>query len=133
MSRHSDRTHVFKLVFQTEFQGVEDIVDFLEEYLDENLKQGDNRDFIKEEFLGIAERLDKIDDVINKNAIGWSVERIDKVDLSLLRLAVYEILYSEVPGKVAANEAVELAKEFSSEKAPKFINGILGKVIEEAK
>ncbi|MCD8157809.1 MAG: transcription antitermination factor NusB [Clostridiales bacterium] len=133
MSRHTDRIQVFKLVFQTEFQGREDMLSLLEEYFEENLTDKDNKAFIENEYRGVLDNLEKIDDVINKSAINWSVERIDKVDLSILRLAVYEILFSDVPGRVAANEAVELAKEFSADKSPKFINGILGKVIGDRK
>ncbi|MCD7776906.1 MAG: transcription antitermination factor NusB [Clostridiales bacterium] len=133
MSRHTDRIQVFKLVFQTEFQGREDMLSLLEEYFEENLTDKDNRTFIENEYRGVLDNLEKIDDVINKSAINWSVERIDKADLSILRLAVYEILFSDVPGRVAANEAVELAKEFSADKSPKFINGILGKVIGDRK
>ncbi len=131
MSRHDDRVHVFKLVFQTEFRGVEDMKEGLADYMAENLSEGDNAAFIEQEFLGIAEKIHELDDIINKMAIGWSVERMDKVDLSILRLAVYEIRFTDIPGKVAANEAVILAKEFSSDKAPGFINGILGKVLKD--
>lgn len=131
MSRHTDRIQIFKLVFQTEFQGKKDMISLLGEYLDENLSEKDNRSFIENKYMNILDRLEDIDGIINKTVIGWSVDRLDKVDLSILRLAIYEILYSDIPGKVAANEAVELAKEFSTEKSPKFINGILGKVIGE--
>lgn len=131
MSRHDDRVHVFKLVFETEFQGLEDMKTELSEYLSENLSETDNMEFIKNEYLGISEKLPELDKIISENAIGWSIDRMDKVDLSILRLAVYEIKFTDIPGKVAANEAVLLAKEFSSEKAPGFINGILGKVLRD--
>ena len=79
---------------------------------------------------GILEHKTEIDEAINTYAEGWSVERIAKVDIAILRLAVYEILFAEdIPNRVAVNEAVELAKEFSSDKSPSFINGILGKVV----
>ncbi len=133
MSRHTDRIHTFKLIFQTEFQGSEDMLSFLEEYLDENLSEKDNRDFIRKEYLEVLRNLKTIDEIISRCAIGWTLDRMDKVDLSVLRLAVYEINYSDVPDKVAANEAVEIAKEFSDDKSPKFINGILGRVIGEKK
>ena len=87
-------------------------------------------EFIKSEIKGIIENKGAVDEAINKYAEGWEINRIAKVDLAILRLAVYEILYSDdVPNKVAVNEAVELAKSFSSDKSPSFINGVLGKVI----
>ena len=73
-----------------------------------------------------------IDAIINKYAKGWKTERMNKADLSILRLAIFEMLYDEkVPVKVAINEAVELSKKYSSENGPAFINGILGKVARE--
>ncbi len=74
----------------------------------------------------------EIDDMISKNLKGWAKERISKIDLAILRLAIYEICFSqEIPPGVAVNEAVELAKEFSTEEAPAFINGVLGSIIKK--
>ena len=76
--------------------------------------------------------LAEIDDMISKNLKGWAKERISKIDLAILRLAIYEICFSqEIPPGVAVNEAVELAKEFSTEEAPAFINGVLGSIIKK--
>ena len=79
---------------------------------------------------GTMAHLEEIDNIIGSYAKGWTVERMSKVDKAILRLAVYEIKYApDVPDGVAVNEAVELAKVYSSDEAPAFINGILGKVI----
>ena len=86
-------------------------------------------DFIRDEYEGIVDNIDSIDNIINEASKGWDVTRMPKTDLAILRLAVYEIEYSDVPDKVAANEAVELAKEFGEDKSPSFINGILGNII----
>lgn len=129
MSRHTDRIHVFELTFQTNFQGEKDMKALLQEYLDENLKEKDNRKYIEEEFSGLLDKLPEIDPVIEKYAENWTLERLDKVALAVLRLSLYEILYTDIPNKVAANEAVEICKEYGEEKTPAFVNGILGKVL----
>ena len=77
----------------------------------------------------VAEKVREIDDLINGNTTGWKTTRMNKVDLSILRLAVYEMKYDDdVPVKVAINEAVELAKRFSGDEGPAFINGVLGRL-----
>lgn len=88
-------------------------------------------EFIESLYFGVNEHLEEIDTLIEKNAINWSFARIAKVDLSILRLAIYELKYTDVPQKVAINEAVELAKIYSTEKSPRFVNGLLGSVIKE--
>lgn len=87
--------------------------------------------FMESLYFGVFEHLQEIDEMIEKYAANWSFSRIAKVDLSILRLAIYELKYTDVPQKVAVNEAVEIAKTYSTEKSPKFINGILGSVIKE--
>lgn len=131
MSRRIARKHIFNIIFQTEFYNDEDINDIIDNY-DENIKESNDADkeFIKNELKGIIDNKKEIDNIINKYAVGWSIERIAKVDIAILRLAVYEIVFSnDIPQKVSVNEAVELAKEFSSDKSPAFINGILGKIV----
>ena len=71
--------------------------------------------------------MEEIDAMIEQSAKGWDLSRMNKVDLAILRLAVYEMKYGETPVGVAINEAVELAKKFSSDEAPAFVNGVLGK------
>ncbi|MBR5947939.1 MAG: transcription antitermination factor NusB [Clostridia bacterium] len=87
-------------------------------------------EFASRMVAGVQENLEQIDGIISEAAVGWTVDRMPKVDLSILRNAVYEICYAEdVPAAVAVNEAVELAKTFCDEKSPRFINGVLGKVV----
>jgi N utilization substance protein B len=83
--------------------------------------------FILSEVEGVHEHMAEIDAMIEQSAKGWDLSRMNKVDLAILRLAVYEMKYGETPIGVAINEAVELAKKFSSDEAPAFINGVLGK------
>ena len=131
MSRRTAREHIFKIIFQTEFYKEEEIDEAIDIYKEniENANEADMK-FIKNEIKGIMENKRVIDDTINRYAEGWEVSRIAKVDLAVLRLAIYEILYADdIPKKVAINEAVELTKTFSSEKAPSFINGVLGRIV----
>ena len=135
MSRRNARKHIFNLVFQTEFNNDTDIDESVSTYIAEysDFKE-DEKEFVLNEYRGINENLKEIDDCIDSFASGWSISRLAKTDLAILRIAVYEILFSDdVPDKVAVNEAVELAKLFSSDKAPAFVNGVLSKVIKSRK
>lgn len=73
----------------------------------------------------------EIDDLIQQNAPEWPIDKISKVDLTILRIAVSEILFTDLPNKVAVDEAIELAKEFGNDTSSKFINGVLGTIIEQ--
>ena len=129
MKRHLIREHLFKLLFMKSFAG-EDMPERLSNYL--SLLDGLNED--EEEMFRIrmeriTEKIPEIDRVLTDTAKGWRTERMSRVDLSILRLAVYELLYDEdIPDGVAINEAVELAKEYGGEESYSFINGILGVV-----
>ena len=92
----------------------------------------EEKEFILKETEGTKEHLAEIDEMISKKAKKWATGRMSKVDLAILRLAIYEICFSEeIPTSVAINEAIELAKKFSSDEAPSFINGILGSIAAE--
>ncbi|MCL1995656.1 MAG: transcription antitermination factor NusB [Defluviitaleaceae bacterium] len=127
--RRTERKHVFCLAFQLAFQD-NDPEQMLELYI-ENHPTIPYQGFIQSSFEGIHKNLKQIDGLINQNLKNWKFERINKVDLTIIRLAVYETAFANTPSKVAINEAVELAKEFSTEEAPSFINGILGRLIAE--
>jgi len=130
MGRSELREHIFKMIFGLEFSENEQIDEQLELYLDQlvDIREKDH-DYMLAKTKGIAEKVDEIDQIINENTTGWKTSRMNKVDLSILRLAVYEMKWDEdVPVKVAINEAVELAKRFSGEEGPAFINGVLGKI-----
>jgi N utilization substance protein B len=81
----------------------------------------------------IVGRLDEIDSLIKKSAPEWPIEKLNKVDLSILRLGVYELIKREVPEKVVIDEAVELGKEYGSVNTPKFVNGVLGTILDNLK
>ena len=130
MGRSELREHIFKMIFGLEFSENEQINEQLELYLDQLVDvQEQDYDYMLEKAKGIAGKVAEIDQIINENTTGWKTSRMNKVDLSILRLAVYEMKWDEdVPVKVAINEAVELAKRFSGEEGPAFINGVLGKI-----
>ena len=131
MGRKEDRAHTFSLVFQLPHINTNDIEAVVEAYYGglETGKKGINTKFVKSGFEGVIQNLDEIDKKIKAVLTDWDLNRLAAADFAILRLAVFELAFSdEVPPKVAINEAVELAKVYSSEDAPKFINGVLGGV-----
>ena len=130
MGRSELREHSFKMIFGLEFTEEEQIEKQLELYLDQLDEVSEkDRSYMLAKAKAIAEKVCEIDAMINENATGWKTTRMNKVDLSILRLAVYEMKFDDdVPVKVAINEAVELAKRFSGDEGPAFINGVLGKL-----
>ncbi|MBU5669182.1 transcription antitermination factor NusB [Peptoniphilus sp. MSJ-1] len=101
----------------------------LEIFLDNNVFLGDEVDYIKRIVPDLIDKIDIVDETIEKNLKGWTLERLAKVDRQILRIAVYEFLYKDdIPPEVSINEAVEIARVYSSEESPKFVNGILGSI-----
>ncbi len=130
MKRSELRENIFKLLFVHEFNSVDEMPEQMELYFDgdEEVKEKD-QSYIQNKYKKIAEKSQELDSLINEASSGWKTGRMGKVDLSILRLAVYEMLYDEdVPVKVAINEAVELAKRFGQDASASFINGILGSI-----
>ena len=131
--RRELREHTFKLVFMKEFYAPELLEEEMKLYLDsEELADytDEEKVRIKERAEQVLEKAEEADELINQYAKGWQTRRMAKVDLSLIRLALYEIRYDEtVPDKVAINEAIELAKQYGGNDSPSFINGILGKIV----
>ena len=126
MTRHELRVAVFKNIFQIPFYE-EDIP---EADLDLGEQSPEDLEYISSKVKAIQEKLPEIDGIIENVSQGWSIKRLGKAELAILRLAVYEIRFDDdIPDKVAVNEAVELAKEYSDEKAASFINGVLSGVL----
>ncbi len=129
MSRRQLREQIFKLLFRVEFNAPEDMPEQKELFFEEagSASEQDQK-YIDEKYGKIMDNLSAIDEQINEKASGWTTERMGKVELTILRLAVYEILHDEtVPSSVAINEAVELAKKFGQDESPAFVNGVLAK------
>lgn len=130
MSRRELRERIFKLLFRIEFNSMEEMEAQTEFFFEAEENQADAADaaYISEKCARILDRLDQIDSALNRNVRGWDTRRMGKVDLTILRLGIYEILYDEeIPTGVAINEAVELAKKFGQDTSPAFVNGVLAK------
>ena len=130
MGRRELREHIFRLVFRSEFHPEEEMKEQEGFYL-ENIGEitDENREYIQNKTDLILEKKTELDDRINAAADRWKTERMTTVDLTILRLAVYEMVYDEdVPTGVAINEAVELAKRYGTDQSPAFVNGILAKL-----
>lgn len=133
MNRSATREVTFKLLYSLEVQKNEKIEEQIEIYLEnENISDEKTVEYIKEIVFGIKENTQAINQKISSNLKpGWSIERISKVDIALLKIAIYEILYTQTPYKVAINEAVELSKKYGEETSPNFINGVLASIVKE--
>ena len=130
MKRTELREHIFKMLFQIEFNEMDEMPEHLQLYFAslENATEQD-KEYIENKYHAVVEKVSEIDDLINEKWEGWKTTRMNKVDLTILRLAVYEIKWDEdVPTGVAINEAVELSKRFSGEEGPAFVNGVLAKI-----
>ena len=130
MRRREQREHIFKLLFMTEFNSQNEMKEQQEIYLDEIEEITDrDRAYIQEKYAHVMEHIEEIDKKLNEISRGWRTGRMNRVDLTALRLAAYEMEYDQdVPVGVAINEAVELAKKFGGEASGSFVNGILGKL-----
>ena len=133
MIRSEQREHIFKMLFQIEFNDAEDMPERLKNYFELLEDAADkDREYIQKKYEAVIAKMPEIDSLLNENAKGWKTTRMNKVDLSVLRLAVYEMKWDEdIPEGVAINEAVELAKRFGGESSSSFVNGILGKLAKQ--
>ncbi len=130
IGRSAIREHVFVLLFESLFNSREEMESQTGSYFDglEKPVDDESAEYIGERYHLIEEKLPEIDALIGEKSTGWKIGRIGKVELSILRLAVYEILYDdEVPVSVAINEAVELSKKYGQDQAGSFVNGVLAK------
>lgn len=137
MTRSLVREHLFKLLFRIEFNSSEDMPDQVRLYFEDGFADEDHastgsdvpesdREYIRTKYEKIIDLLPEIDAKIDGSSKGWSISRIGKVELSILRLAVYEMLYDDsIPVGVAIDEAVELSKRFGQDSSASFVNGIL--------
>ena len=132
MLRTEQREHIFKMLFQIEFNEPADMPEHVKLYVDSLEAATDkDKDYIQKKYEAVVTHVPEIDSMIDSSAKGWKVSRMNKTDLSILRLAVYELKWDdEIPTGVAINEAVELARRFGGSSSPSFVNGILGKLAE---
>ncbi|WP_099469065.1 transcription antitermination factor NusB [Konateibacter massiliensis] len=132
MKRRELREHIFELLFRIEFHEGEQMPEQVKMFFEDIemiIIEEKDKAYIEKKYADVVEKLEEIDASINAVAEGWKTNRMGKVDLTLIRLAVYEMKFDEeVPVNVAINEAVELAKKFGGDETPAFINGILAKL-----
>ncbi len=127
MSRKSSRDIAFKLIYQYMFNKEIDFNQAI--YSFELDREGEDYKFVETLCLGVVDNYDALVEVVSQNLVSYKLDRVYKLDLAVLVLAVFEIKYlNETPG-IAINEAVELAKKYSTEKSPSFVNGVLAKIV----
>lgn len=132
MTRRECREHLMIMLFQREFHNAEELPEQVDYYLDNIIApKSDDVAYIRNKYEKASEYIGEIDAMLEEVSEGWKVKRMGKVDLSIMRLAVYEMKYDEeIPVRVAINEAVEIAKKYGQDNSPSFVNGILAKVAE---
>ena len=133
MNRSAIRENAFKLIYSLEIQKPEDLEEQMDLFFESNnIKDEEAKKYVKNVVLGIDKNEEQILENIEKNLKeDWKLNRISKMDLSILKLAIYEIKFTDIPYKVAINEAVELAKKYGEDKSKNFVNGILASVVKD--
>ena len=130
MTRRQLRENVFKMLFRVEFHDEKEMPEQLILFEDEvEPISEDEKIYMTNKYKDIYAHIEELDAAINEVSKGWKTTRMGKVDLTLIRLAVYEMKYEDdIPVKVAINEAVELAKQYGTDESPAFVNGVLAKL-----
>ena len=135
MKRSELREHIFRMIFGYEFNSDAEMPEQMQLYFEqldeeEGIPTETEVTYIRDKALNVILKTEEIDELLNTNTKGWKTSRMNKVDLSILRLAVYEMKWDdEIPAGVAIDQAVELAKKYSGDEGPSFINGVLAKLV----
>ncbi len=134
MNRTKSRELAFKLIYEKEIQkeiGDEELKVFFES---NEIEDDEIKEYLKDILFGVSKNEEEITKLIKKNLKeNWTIDRVSKINISLLKIAIYEMKYNKLPYKVAINEVIELAKKYSDEQASSFINGILASIVKEEK
>ena len=137
MNRSAIREKAFELIYSLEIQkqdsslNQEDLQEAVDLYIENNeITDKSAKEYIQDAVFGIEKNKEKIINQIEKNLKkDWKIDRISKIDLAILKLAIYEIQYKELPFKVVINEAVELAKKYGEDSSKNFVNGVLASIV----
>lgn len=131
MNRTAIRESAFKLIYSLEIQKYNDLNEQIDVYFEsENIENKEAKEYIEDAVLGIENHKEEILGLIERNLKSdWKIDRISRIDLSILKLAIYEIQYKDIPFKVVINEAVELAKKYGEDSSKNFVNGILASIV----
>ena len=133
MKRTEARELAFKLIYSLEIQNTMD-EEQMNLFFEENDIEEEKKNYIKTIFEGLIKNKDEIEKLIESNLKEkWTIDRISKIDLAILRVAIYELIYLKLPYKVAINEAVELAKKYGDDSSKSFVNGILASIVKDRK
>jgi N utilization substance protein B len=128
MARKQARDAAMRLVYEWSMGG--GCTHTLDELLEGKSLNQEDKQYIDRTVLGVKQNASVIDGIIAENSIDWKFERMPKIDVAVLRVAIYEILFcDDIPNSVAINEAVELVKRYGSDKSASFVNGLLGKYV----
>ncbi|MDD6194701.1 MAG: transcription antitermination factor NusB [Lachnospiraceae bacterium] len=127
MTRRELREEIFKIIFQADFHSRDELAAQATLFLDDDGYSEQDREEIMEKCCDIFDHVEELDEEINAVVEGWKTTRMSKVDLSLIRLALYEMKFQDTPKGVAINEAVELAKQYGTDHSSGFVNGVLAK------
>jgi transcription antitermination protein NusB len=130
VTRREIREHIFLMLFRKDFHETNELGEQIDLYISElETPTIEEYTYLTSRFQAVLGKLEEIDSILSDVSSGWKLNRMGKVDLTILRLAVYELRFDDdIPGKVAINEAVELAKKFGGDDSPGFINGVLAKL-----
>lgn len=129
MKRRTAREKALQTLFQIDVSNIDP-----KEAITHALDEQESDPFFEELVFGVLEQKDRLDDMISQHLVNWKLDRIANVDRAILRLSVYEMVYQEdIPVSVSMNEAIELAKLFGDDKAPKFVNGVLSNIKNDLK
>ena len=133
MNRSAIREQAFKLIYSLDIQRNENLEEQIELYIENNMiTENRAKEYIRESVKGVEENKEAILKLIEKNLKSdWKIDRISKIDIAILKLAIYELEYTEIPFKVVINEAVEIAKKYGEDTSKNFINGILASIVKE--
>ena len=130
MDRTLAREEAFKLLYSIEMQQ-DNTEEQIELYIENNeITDEKMKKYIKDTIIGIRENEEEIEKQISSNLKeGWTLQRVSQINISLLKLAIYEIIYKKIPNKVVINEVVELAKKYGDDNSRIFINGVLASIV----
>ncbi|NLX63773.1 MAG: transcription antitermination factor NusB [Clostridiaceae bacterium] len=132
MGRREARENAMKLLYQVQIQK-DDIEEQISRFIEEHeITREQDKEYFIDVVNGVIENVEELDHLISKHAKGWTVQRMPKVDLAIMRLSCFEMKYrNDIPVNVSINEAVELAKKYSGDQSKTFVNGVLGKIYAE--
>lgn len=128
-SRKTARRNLFELLFETEFKRDISAEEIYSAAIEDRGLQDD--DYVRGGFFGICEKSATLDAIIGKYARGWRTDRLSKVSRTIIRLSVYEMLYTDIPSSVSVSEAVDMAKKYGEDKARAFVNGVLASIVKD--